>query len=92
MTHWQSPVVRVEVPVEMTPRLVAEAFAEMNDEQQAQVFIEVAAIAAGWATESPCLTAPQWWMVGRHLRTCSCSTDEARQLVRDIAQGIGPEQ
>ncbi len=69
--------------VEVTPKQLAEAFADMHDEGQAQFFIEVAAIASGWEGGN----FPQWYMVGRHLARCACSTDEARSLIREIAQG-----
>lgn len=68
----------------ITPLLVAEMIAALDDEQQAQVFIELAQIAATW-THRTCM---QWFSVGRHLRNCACSTEEARDLVRDIASGI----
>lgn len=68
-------------------RVLAEAFARLSDDDQAQFFIEVASIAAEWAPGG----IHQWYAVGRHLATCSCSTPEARDLVRDIAAGAGVE-
>jgi hypothetical protein len=73
--------------VELTPLDVAEQFAEMSDEEQAQVFIEVARIARTWMGTN----MDQWYAVGGHLRTCSCSTPEARDMVRRIAEGVGSE-
>ncbi len=69
--------------VRLTPLELAKAFCELNDEAQAQFFIECARIAGEW---SGGLGADwQWTQVGAHLRTCSCSTDEARDMVRAIA-------
>lgn len=73
----------VTARIEMTPRVLAEAFAEMSDEGQAQFFIEVADVARGWGVHPHA----QWYLAGRHLATCKCSTDEARELVATIARG-----
>lgn len=76
----------VEATVRMTPLLIAEAFAEMDDEGQAQFFIEVAAIAATWGGDVQ--VGRQWTLVGAHLRDCACATEEARDMVRSIAYPI----
>lgn len=71
----------------LTPLEIAEAFCELDDEQQAQVFIDVARIASGWTAANGSYGAGwQWFTIGRHLKTCSCSTDEAREMVREIAR------
>jgi hypothetical protein len=59
-------------------------FADLGDEEQAQFFIEVAKVAETWTHSA----MQQWYMVGRHLRTCSCSTPEARAMIEDIASGV----
>lgn len=74
---------KLEIKLNLTPAQIAEAFAELDDEKQAQVFIEVARIAATWEGT----TFDQWFAVGKHLRDCECSSDEARDLVRRIAEG-----
>lgn len=80
--------IELTVRVSLSPRQIAELFCEMNDEDQAQFFIETAAIAATWKTDMG--TGWQWWRVGRHLLNCSCSNEEARELVREIARGCQP--
>lgn len=60
---------------------LAKAFAGLDDDSQARFFVKVAAIAAQ-TYKSPQET--QWWYVGRHLRTCECSTEEGRDLIRSI--------
>lgn len=75
---------KTTVDIDLTPRQLAEAFAELMDEAQAQFFIEVAAIAQGW--DGP--AGYQWALVGGHLATCACSTQAARDMVRDLADGI----
>ncbi len=72
------------IKVPMTSKLMADVFTNMNDEEQAQFFIDVAENVKdrgeSWHM--------QWFAVGRHLRDCGCSTVEARSLVRGIVNGI----
>jgi hypothetical protein len=75
---------KLTLTIKLTPAQLAEAFCEMDDEDQAQVFIEAARIARGW--DAP--PAVQWSRVGGHLRTCSCSSADARALVRGLADGL----
>lgn len=63
---------------------VAAWFSELNDEDQADFFIEVAKRAEDWAV----LPAMQWMRVGGHLRTCTCATHEARELIRSLHYGL----
>lgn len=79
---------KLEFEMKLTPRQVAEAFCDLDDEAQAQFFIEVAAIASDWTGGLG--QDWQWWKVGRHLRDCSCATEEARDVVRSMADGIQP--
>ncbi len=79
--------VRVELDIHPTPAQLAAAFCELDDEGQAQFFIETAAIAKTWPSRHGGATY-QWHLVGRHLATCACSTFEAREMVRDIAGGV----
>lgn len=74
---------RVLVP--LTVEDLAAAFCEMDDDQQARFFVEVARIVATW---EPVARSMQPMLIGKHLGECDCSTDEARELVRDIASGI----
>ena len=75
---------KLEVEIKLTPRQLAEAFCDLDDEQQADFFIEAARIAASWRDGA----VMQWWYVGRHLRTCTCSTEEAREMVRELASAL----
>ena len=74
------------IELALTPKEAAEAFCNWNDEDQAQFFIEVAKLAEEW----PGISGMQWFLVGRHLLQCTCSTDDARELVKAIAQGCEP--
>lgn len=79
-----------------TARELAEAFCELDDEAQAQFFIECAAIASTWCSTPTSMNLGadwQWYLVGKHLATCACSNDDARDMVREIARaarGEGP--
>ncbi len=73
---------RIDVEWKPTPAELAAAFCEMDDDAQAQFFIECARIAEGW----PASASMQWYRVGEHLRTCACSTPEARHMVQEIAE------
>jgi len=76
--------VKLSVDVVLSVEQLAASFAELTDDQQAQFFIEVARLAAAWGPGN----FQQWLNVGRHLKECECSTDDARELVRDIAAGL----
>lgn len=75
---------KFEVDVELTPEVLARAFCDMNDEEQADFFIHAAAIAAKWSDPAQ----HQWMMVGIHLKTCECSTFGAREMIRNLADGL----
>lgn len=78
---------RLSIDMNLTPLQLAESFIEMTDEQQAQVFIEIAKPSMNWTALQ---RMNQWFSVGRHLRDCSCSNDGARELVIEIADGVKP--
>jgi hypothetical protein len=71
--------------VTLTVAQLAQAFCDMDDDAQAQFFVHCARIALAWPTGGTHLGASwQWFTVGRHLATCDCSTEEGRDMVRDI--------
>jgi hypothetical protein len=79
---------RVEIEskttVELDVELVAKWFCELDDEKQADFFIQVAKRAKGWERDQ----GHQWWLVGRHLVNCICGTTEALDLVAELSYGI----
>ena len=74
-----------DINIDLTPVVLAEAFCELDDEKQAQFFIECARIVQTWEPAAKCM---QWYYVGRHLKTCACSTYEARDMVKEIASAL----
>lgn len=75
------------IEIEIDIALMAEWFAGLDDERQADFFIEVSRIAKAW----PGYQGNQWYLVGRHLKTCECSTFEARDMIEHIACGLANE-
>jgi hypothetical protein len=77
--------VEMQSTVDVDLLLLARVFASMNDDEQAQFFVEVAKIMATW---TPGAAEMQIHYIGSHLRNCKCSTEEARELIRGIAYAI----
>lgn len=82
--------VTTETEIDLDIGIAAEWFAALSDEQQADFFVAVAKASRKWPCQGSWTT--QYWLVGRHLRDCACSTDDARDLVREIASGLQPEK
>lgn len=76
--------ITVTTEIDLDVKTAAAWFAGLDDEQQAQFFIDVAEAAKAWDGAQ----SSQWFFVGRHLRDCECSTYEARDLIESIAGGI----
>ena len=74
---------KLSLDFNLTPAQVAEAFCDLDDERQAQFFVEVARLAQEWPKAHY-----QWSLVGNHLRDCECSTEAARDMVREIAEPL----
>ncbi len=75
----------VKIPVDLD--LLARAFASMDDDEQTQFFVKVAEIAKTWGNKWGGAQG-QWIAIGGHLRNCQCSSEEARDMIRDIAWGL----
>jgi len=72
-----------QMTIELSLDQLAEAFANLDDDSQAQFFCRVAAIALTWKGFSKDM---QWYYVGKHLRECECSTDDGREMLREIVR------
>lgn len=70
--------------VDVDLNVLADVFSNMTDDEQAQFFIEVAKRFKSWG---PGWTS-QAQYIGAHLKNCSCSTDEARELIENIAYAM----
>lgn len=76
--------VATEVEITLTVEKIAEAFWDLDDDEQARVFVEVARL----ARESAGGGLNQAYAIGRHLLDCECSTSDARGFVQMIAMGM----
>lgn len=74
--------------IEVTPELIGQWFANMDDDAQARFFVAAAETAKGWVKGKLFDWSAQFYACGSHLQSCGCSTDDARDLVRAIAHGI----
>ncbi len=75
------------VAVTLSPGELALAFCQLDDDAQAKFFVEVARIIHTWP--DPIARHLQVNAIGNHLRTCSCATFAARELIRDLAAAVG---
>jgi hypothetical protein len=68
------------------PEDVAEEFCQLTDDEQAKFFTHVARIMASWPVVAGAVF--QAHAIGRHLATCECSTEAARELIRNIVSAM----
>lgn len=71
---------KIELDAKLTTAQVAAAFCELNDDEQAQFFEEVAKIARAWDRPA----SLQWYALGRHMASCACSTFAGRAIIDEI--------
>ena len=79
------------VDVDIDLDTLAKLFTHLTDDEQAQFFCKVAAIAQEEFPEGANIET-QWWYVGQHLRTCRCSTEAGREIIRTIYQAMEQTQ
>lgn len=72
---------KVTVDVALTAKVIAGAFCDLDAEEQAAFFEEVAKSAARWGVGP----GMQWYRIGRVLK----SHPEGREVVRQISEGSG---
>lgn len=77
------------ITVYLTPAQIAAAFCELDDDAQARCIVEIARIMRAW--DRPGAFDFQTHAIGRHLATCECSTEDARDFVRYVYWAIEPE-
>lgn len=72
------------VEVDITPELLGQMFADMDDDAQCRFFVAAAEVASKWPGD----WGGQFYQVGVHLQSCDCSSEDARDLIRMIACGM----
>ena len=78
---------QVMVDVPMTLEQLAGLFVELDDDSQAKFFVTVARLMQDWTPHERNMQA---FYIGRHLRDCRCSTEDARDLVLGIFEAMQP--
>lgn len=78
--------IKTEVEIELSIENAAKWFSGLSDDEQAGFFIAVAEEAKQWQGGNG--SSYQWYRVGSHLKNCEYSTHEARELIRQIADGL----
>lgn len=77
--------IRKQVEIDLSIEEGATWFADLDDDSQAQFFVNVARIAAETYEGTP---ESQWIRIGDHLATCKCSSGEGREMIRSIHYGM----
>jgi hypothetical protein len=77
-------VIIERLEIELDVKIAAKWFANLTDDDMAQFLIEV----ANEAQKYPSDPDNQWYYLGGHLRNCECSTDAARDMVKNWAYWI----
>ncbi len=88
-----TPDVEIEVKtkIKLSVELAAQWFAALDDDSQAKFFVAVCAEARKWERAPGVLSfgpSYQWYLIGSHLRNCECSSDDARDMVREMFNGL----
>lgn len=76
--------ITAELEVDITTEIFAKWFCSLDDEKQADVFVAITNEAKSWDNHQ----GSQWFLVGKHLLTCECSTPEAQNMVEELYNGL----
>ncbi len=80
--------IEVRTTVKLDIDLAARWFANLDDDAQARFFVAVCR-AAREQWSSPALgLGMQWYQIGSHLKNCECSSDDARDMIREMHNGL----
>ena len=80
---------KIETEYKPTVHQLAEAFALLGDEAQADFFEAVGRVFASW--DKPGASDTQTYYIASHMKKCACVTEVGRDWVRQLAQYIGPK-
>lgn len=71
--------IELKTEVDVTPEILAQVFVELDDEQMCKFFTEVHRLSSQVPTFDN-----QWYFLGGHLRSCECSNEGTRGMLRNI--------
>lgn len=78
--------VTVSTEIEIDIKTGATWFASLSDEDQSQFFVQVFEATKNWPKGAWNHTQ-QWFLVGRHIAECECSSDGAREVLEALWEG-----
>jgi hypothetical protein len=76
--------ITVTTDIELDVETAAKWFASLDDDQMCKFLVAVAEEAKSYSSNPD----NQWYYLGGHLRSCECSTNEAREMVKAWAYWI----
>lgn len=75
------PAIKVTTEIDLDVETAAKWFANLDDDEMCRFLVAVASEAESYQGGPD----NQWYWLGGHLRNCACSTDAARQMVKQWA-------
>ena len=91
----QKITVTQKIELELGPEELARAFCELSDDDMAQFFIECGKLGNydnwfhGEGRKGVIFSVnDMFYFAGSHLKTCECSTPEAREVVEHLYDGM----
>lgn len=73
--------ITVTTDIELDVETAAKWFAALDDDQMCRFLVAVAAEAGAYPSDPD----NQWYYLGGHLRSCECSNEETRDMIRSWA-------
>ena len=83
--EYEGAAMDVTVYLRLSVRQIAQAFCKLDDDEQAKFLVCVGDIMKAWGAGK---LETQCFNIGRHLVNCACSTQEARDVVQAMANGM----
>ncbi len=72
------PRIKIMTEIDLDIETAAKWFASLDDDQMCRFLVAVAREAKSFKGGAD----NQWYYLGGHLRSCECSTDDAREMIR----------
>lgn len=76
--------IKVTTEIELDIETAAKWFAALDDDEMCRFLVAVAEEAKSYPSDPD----NQWYYLGGHLKSCECSTEDAREMVRKWAYWI----
>lgn len=76
--------VEIQKTISLDIETAAQWFAGLTDDEQCRFIVAVCETAKAW----PMSQGEQWYRVGSHIRNCECSSEDAREFIRELHNGL----